>query len=249
MKVIIIEDEAAAYNNIKQILKELDSSIEILGNFDTVTDSVLWLKSHQPPDLIFMDIQLADGSAFNIFECVNIEAPVIFTTAYDQYAIEAFKVNSIDYLLKPITRENTKRAIEKLDRIKQQNFRQLVNKLDTVLRGKEYAQRILVPVKDKIISVDSADIAYFYSTNKFTEVVLLNNTKYNIDKSLDSIIVKLNPDLFIRANRQYIISKKAIKDLTIWFDSRLLINMNIEPEEKIFVSKNRAVEFKNWYAV
>jgi len=249
MKVIIIEDESAAYNNIKQILSEIDPSIEVLGNFDTVTDSVLWLKSHPAPDLIFMDIQLADGTAFNIFECVNIEVPVIFTTAYDQYAIDAFKVNSIDYLLKPITLENTKKAIEKLERIKQQNLRQLIDKFDAILRGREYAQRILVPVKDKIISVDVKNIAYFYSTNKLTEVALLNNTKLNLDKSLDSIMSKLSPEIFIRANRQYIISKNAVKDITIWFDSRLLVNMTVEAEEKIFVSKNRAAEFKNWYAL
>jgi DNA-binding LytR/AlgR family response regulator len=249
MKVIIIEDEAAAYNNMVQILKQIDPTIEILGNFDTVTESVLWFRSNPMPDLIFMDIQLADGSSFNIFDCVNIEAPVIFTTAYDEYAIDAFQVNSIDYLLKPITLENTRKAIEKLNRIKQISYEKLIDRFSINFRQKEYNRRILVPVKDKLLSVDADKIAFFYNTDGITEIIDLNKTKYRIDKSLDSIIMKLDPSQFIRANRQYIVSKRAIKDVTIWFDSRLLVNMIIDTPEQIFVSKNRACEFKNWYAL
>ncbi|MGE5409409.1 MAG: LytR/AlgR family response regulator transcription factor [Clostridiales bacterium] len=249
MKVIIIEDEAAAYNNMVQILKQIDPTIEILANFDTVMESVLWFRSNPMPDLIFMDIQLADGSSFNIFDCVNIEAPVIFTTAYDEYAIDAFQVNSVDYLLKPITLENTKKAIEKLNRIKQISFEKLIDRFSINFRNTDYNRRILVPVKDKILSVDTDKIAYFYNTNGITEIIDINKTKYKIDKSLDSIIMKLDPAQFIRANRQYIVSKRAIKDVTIWFDSRLLVNMVIDTPEQIFVSKNRACEFKNWYAL
>lgn len=248
MKVLIIEDEAAAYNNLKQILWQIDPAIEVTANFDTVTESVLWLRSNPAPDLIFMDIQLADGTAFNIIECVNIEAPVIFTTAYDEYAINAFKVNSIDYLLKPITLNNVKNSIEKLNRIKQISFQKLMNKLDYSVGHIEYTKRILVPVKDKIISVKTEDIAFFYNTNGSTEIFELNNNRHKIDKSLDSIIEKLDPVHFIRTNRQFIISKSAIKDITIWFDSRLLINLTILAPEEIFVSKNRALEFKNWFA-
>lgn len=249
MKVIIIEDEAAAFNNMVKILKQIDPTIEILANFDTVTESVLWFRSNPMPDLIFMDIQLADGSSFNIFDCVNIEAPVIFTTAYDEYAVDAFQVNSVDYLLKPITLENTRKAIEKLNRIKQISFEKLIGRFNVDFRQKEYNRRILVPVKDKILSVDTDMIAYFYNTDGITEIIDINKTKYRIDKSLDSIIMKLDPAQFIRANRQYIVSKSAIKDVTIWFDSRLLVNMIIDTPEQIFVSKNRACEFKNWYAL
>lgn len=249
MRVIIIEDEAAACRNMERILKQIDPTIEILGHFDTITESVLWFRSNPMPDLIFMDIQLADGSSFNIFECVNIEAPVIFTTAYDEYAIDAFQVNSIDYLLKPITLENTQKAIEKLNRIKQISFEKLLGGLAVDLRRKEYNRRILVPVKEKILSVDTDKIAFFYNTNGVTEIVEITETKYGIDRSLDSIIMTLDPAQFIRANRQFIIGKRAIKDVTIWFDNRLLVNMIIDTPEKLFVSKNRASEFKSWYAL
>ncbi|MFO7446559.1 MAG: LytTR family DNA-binding domain-containing protein [Ignavibacteriaceae bacterium] len=249
MKVIIIEDEIAANNNMKQILNQIDPCIEILGNFDTVTESVLWLRSHPAPDLIFMDIQLADGSSFNIFECVNIEAPVIFTTAYDEFAIDAFRVNSIDYLLKPITLENTRKAIEKYNRINQLALQKIINKFDILYKPKEYTQRILVPVKDKILSVKTDNIAYFYNTSGSTEVLTSEQVNYKIEKSLDSIINNLDPACFIRANRQFILSKNAMKDITIWFDSRLLINLIVSTPEKIYVSKNRASEFKNWYAL
>jgi two-component system response regulator LytT len=249
MKVIIIEDEIAAYDNMKQILNQIDPFIVILGNFDTVTESVLWLRSNPAPDLIFMDIQLADGSSFNIFECVNIEAPVIFTTAYDEFAIDAFRVNSIDYLLKPITLENTRKAIEKYNRINQLVLQKIINRFDILYKPKEYTQRILVPVKDKILSVKTANIAYFYNTSGSTEVITFDQVNNKIEKSLDSIINNLDPACFIRANRQFILSKNAMKDITIWFDSRLLINLIVSTPEKIYVSKNRASEFKNWYAL
>lgn len=249
MKVLIIEDEIAAYNNLKQILWQIDSTIEILANIDTVTESVMWLKSNPAPDVIFMDIQLADGTAFNIIECINIEAPVIFTTAYDEYAINAFKVNSIDYLLKPITLENTKKAIEKLNRLNKLNFQKAISQFDSLIKSKEFTRRILVPINDKIISVKTDEIAFFYNTNNLTEVTTTGKVTYKINKSLDSIIGNLNPDQFTRANKQYIISKNAIKDITIWFDSRLLINLIIDTPEKIYVSKNKAAEFKSWYAL
>lgn len=249
MRVIIIEDEIAAYNNIKKILMQIDPCIEILANFDTVTDSVLWLRSNPMPDLIFMDIQLADGSSFNIFECVNIEVPVIFTTAYDEFAVDAFKVNSIDYLLKPVTLENTRKAIEKYNRINQLNMQKVISRFEVFLKPKDYIQRILVPVKDKILSVKTDEIAFFYNTSGATEVTTLKQFTYKIDKSLDSLIDKLDPSRFIRANRQYILSKNAMKDITIWFDSRLLINLTVNTPEQIYVSKNRASEFKNWYAL
>jgi len=249
MKVIIIEDEVAACDNLRKIIKQIDPEIEILGCFDTVTESVLWLGNHLMPDLIFMDIQLADGSSFSIFECVNVESPVIFTTAYDEFAIDAFKVNSIDYILKPVTLENTRKAIEKYNHLNNLSLQKIISQMHSLLKPKDFAVRILVPLKDKIISVKTENIAFFYNTEGMTEVTALDKTKYRIDKSLDAIMDKLDPAQFIRANRQYILSKNALKDITIWFDSRLLINLIIDTPEKIFISKNRAAEFKNWYAL
>ena len=248
MKVIIIEDEAAAYKNISHILNQIDPSIEILANFDTVVSSVKWLRENPQPDLIFMDIQLADGSSFNIFEVINVEAPVIFTTAYDEFAINAFRVNSVDYLLKPISVHSVTRALEKLNRVNQINFHNAIMNIDKMMRPALYSKRILVPYKDKILPLQMESIAYFYNTGGTTYVALLDSTKYKMDKSLDSIIDNLDPHLFNRANRLYIISKNSIKDITIWFDNRLLVNLCVEAPENVFVSKNRAAEFKSWFS-
>lgn len=248
MKVIIIEDEAAAYKNIRHILNQIDPTIEILANFDTVVSSVTWLRENPQPDLIFMDIQLADGSSFNIFEVINVEAPVIFTTAYDEFAINAFRVNSIDYLLKPISVHSVTRALEKLNRVNQINFQNAIKNVDKMLRPALYSKRILVPYKDKILPIKIESIAFFYNTGGTTYVTLMDSTKYKMDKSLDSIVDTLDPHLFNRANRQFIISKNAIKDITIWFDNRLMVNLCVEAPENVFVSKNRAAEFKSWFS-
>lgn len=248
MKVIVIEDEEAAYKNIRHILNQIDPTIEILGNFDTVTSSVAWLSENQHPDLIFMDIQLADGSSFNIFECVNVDVPIIFTTAYDEYAINAFKVNSVDYLLKPINVQSVAKALEKLDKMKQTSYQLAVRNIEKMLRPHDYQKRILVPFKDKILPIKTDSIAFFYNTGGTTQIALTDNNNYKIDKSLDAIFENLDPAIFNRANRQFIVSKLAVKDITIWFDSRLLINLSVEPPEKIFVSKNRAAEFKKWFS-
>ncbi len=249
MNVLIIEDEAAALNSIKNILTQLDSSIEIIGCFDTVVSSVDWFRNNPSPDLVFLDIHLADGSAFNIFECVKIDAPIIFTTAYDQYAINAFQVNSVDYILKPVTVEKVKIALDKLKRINLQSLQKSIQNIDKTIRHSEYTQRILVPLKDKIFPVKIEDIVCFYNTNRTTEIFTKNQSSYKIDKSLDSIMPTLNPDHFYRANRQFIIAKEFVNDLTLWFDSRLLINLKIETPERIFVSKNKSAEFKGWFSL
>lgn len=248
MKVIVIEDEAAAYNNIKNLLHQIDPAIEIIDNFDTVAASVSWFRSNPAPDLVFMDIELADGSSFNIFECITIDAPIIFTTAYDEYAIQAFRVNSIDYILKPITLESIREALNKLEKINRLSLQQTSRNLENLLAPKEYLQRILIPVKDKIIPVKTDDIAYIYNTSGNTELITINNISYSLDKSLDSIIGKLNPADFFRANRQFIVSKEMIDSITVWFDNRLLIRLMIDTPERIYISKNRASEFKLWFS-
>lgn len=246
MRIIIIEDEAAAYTNIKNILSQIDPRIEILDHLDTVVDSVTWLRSHSMPDLIFMDIQLADGSSFNIFECVTIEVPIIFTTAYDQYAIKAFEVNSIDYLLKPITLESVRKALEKFNRLNPVALRQHAGQIDRLVWNSEYLKRILVPFKDRILPIKAEAIAYFYNTNGETSVMTREGQSYVIGKSLDALMVKLDPTCFFRANRQFILSKEVIDSFTIWFDSRLRINLSLPTSEPVFVAKNKAAEFKAW---
>lgn len=246
MRIIIIEDEAAAYMNIKNILSRIDPRIEILDHFDTVVDSVTWLRSHSMPDLIFMDIQLADGSSFNIFECVTIEVPIIFTTAYDQYAIKAFEVNSIDYLLKPITLESVRKALDKYNRLNPVAIRQHASQIDQLVWNSEYLKRILVPFKDRILPIKTEAIAYFYNTNGESSVMTREGQSYVIGKSLDALMVKLAPTCFFRVNRQFILSKEVIDSFTIWFDSRLRINLSLPTSEPVFVAKNKAAEFKAW---
>lgn len=248
MKVLVIEDEAAAFDNMKNLLHRIDPSIEIIDNFDTVAASVAWLRTHPFPDLIFMDIQLADGSSFHIFECVTVDTPVIFTTAYDEYAIRAFRVNSIDYLLKPITLDSLREALSKFEKVNLFTLRQKSRDMEQLLRPKDYVQRLLIPVKDKIIPVKTHDIAYIYNTGGSTEIVTPGTPPFTLDKSLDALMARLDPAHFFRANRQFIIPKERIASITIWFDNRLLVRLQTETPEPIYISKNRASEFKRWYS-
>lgn len=243
MKILIIEDEAAAFNNIKHLLSEIEPEIEIIAHFDTVVESVNYLRTEPQPDLIFMDIELADGSAFNIFECINIDTPIIFTTAYDHYAIKAFEVNSVDYLLKPITSHALSRALDK--------YKHLHIKLTTDPFSWDNApiRRILVPYRDRIIPIKTEQIAIIYATNGKTTITTTQNQTYGISKTLDTLYQRLDHQYFYRANRQYIIARDAIESFTIWGDSRLYIHTSYTIEEPILIAKNRAAEFKEWLSI
>lgn len=246
MKVLIVEDESAAYANIRKLLLDSGYDIEIVAHFETVCESVSWLKENPSPDLIFLDVQLADGISFQIFECINIDAPIIFTTAYDQYAIDAFKVNSIDYLLKPITAGAIHRALEKYTRVNRSMEKVPEPDMEQLFCSKDYAKRILVSFRDKILPIKIERIAYFYATNGITTLYTMDGLSYKLDKPLDSIIRRLDPNLFYRANRQFILSKDVVENITVWFDSRLRIDLVIQPNEQIYISKNKASEFKKW---
>jgi DNA-binding LytR/AlgR family response regulator len=251
MKVLIVEDETVAYTNLKKIISEIDPSIEVVGNTESVKQTVKKLQeSANLPDLIFMDIHLSDGSAFNIFNLITVEIPIVFTTAYDEYAIDAFKVNSIDYLLKPIEVEEVRRALEKFTKYSKQDiFRHLSTLTQLISAQDKYSQKILVPINDKLIPVSLDSVSCFYTTNEKTEVILKGGKSYPYKRTLDSIIQLLNPRIFFRVNKQYIVSKTSIVNIVIWFDSRLLITLDTETPERIFVSKNKAAEFKQWMTV
>ena len=246
MKVLIVEDETAAAENLAEMLNEIDPTIQVLGNTESVQQTVRWLQQNERPDLLFMDIHLSDGSSFAIFQQMEVEIPIIFTTAYDQYAIDAFKVNSIDYLLKPIKEKELKQALSKFSKLTQQDADQYVQLLKKLSVTQQYNSRILVPVRDKLIPVAVDEVACFYSTNKNTEIYLKSGQTFPCNTTLDQMTAQLNPDQFVRANKQFIVAKSAITNITIWFDSRLLVNVCIEVPERIYVSKNRAAEFKNW---
>jgi two-component system response regulator LytT len=246
MRILIVEDETAAYENLVDILGKIDPDIQITGYTESVRQTVRWLKTNKIPDLILMDIHLSDGSAFSIFKSIRVETPIIFITAYDEYAIEAFKVNSIDYLLKPIKEEDMIRALDKFRKLTRHDIVKYLSQITQLAISTKYKNKILVPVRDKLQPVDLGEISFFYSTEKKTKIFLKNGKSYPYSRSLEQIETSLNPADFIRANKQFIISRSSVKNITIWFDSRLLINIDVEPPERIYVSKNKAAKFKAW---
>ena len=246
MRVLIVEDETSAYINLKKILEEVDNTIEIAKNTESVKQTVKWLENNVAPDLIFMDIHLSDGSAFNIFNLITVDAPIVFTTAYDEYAIEAFKVNSIDYLMKPIEKSEVKRALDKYRKLNGHDLVKYISQLSQLIPPERYPEKLLIPVNDKLIQVALNEVACFYTTDNSTQIMLLDGQKFSYNKSLDSIVNTVDPSLFFRANKQFVIAKKHISDITIWFDNRLLISLMVETPERIYISKNKAALFKQW---
>lgn len=248
MKILIVEDETAAYENIVDILAEIDSSIEIVGNTESINQTVSWLSNNPLPDLILMDIHLSDGSSFSIFESMVVETPIIFTTAYDEYAIEAFKVNSIDYLLKPIKTEELRRALAKFSKWSKTDIVQYLSQLTQLApsSANRYNDRLLIPYRDKLLPINIRDVSCFYTTDKATTVYLKDGTSYPYNKTLEQIASSLNPCDFMRANKQFLIARNSVKNITIWFDNRLLVTLDVEIPERIYISKNKASEFKSW---
>jgi DNA-binding LytR/AlgR family response regulator len=246
MRVVIIEDETAAAQNLSAVLHKVCPDVEIVDTIDTVVDSVEFFKSTPQLDLVFMDIHLADGSSFRIFDGVEVTAPIIFTTAYDQYAIEAFKVNSIDYLLKPINEEGVKRAIEKWQHLTSIERNEYSERINEVIQNRPTEQTLLVHFRDKIIPLKVEDIAFFHTFEERVTAYCHNGDKYLIDFTLEALQSKLSSEDFFRANRQFIISRAAVKELVVWFGSRLSVNLTIETPERIVIPKAKVKDFKNW---
>lgn len=246
MNILIVEDETAAYENLADMLTLIDPSLTIAANTESVRQTVRWLQANPKPDLIFMDIHLSDGSAFSIFDEMPVETPIIFTTAYDQYALDAFKVNSIDYLLKPVKPDELKRALDKFGKWSQQDIMRYIAHLTQLSAAPKYKDKLLIPYKDKLLPVNLTEVSCFYTADKNTYIYLKSGHSYSYSKTLEQIIASLNPSDFIRANKQFIISRDSVRDITIWFDSRLLVTIDVEVPERIYISKNKASEFKAW---
>ncbi|MDR1938654.1 MAG: LytTR family DNA-binding domain-containing protein [Tannerellaceae bacterium] len=246
MDVLIIENDTLAFENLKHILLNITPDIHIAGNTGTVAQTIDWLKSNSLPDLIFMDIHLPDGLSFNIFHYMEIETPFVITTAYEKYAVKAFQLNSLDYLLKPVNREDVKRALDKFNKLLTgQKLISYFSQLTAAIPSR-YADVMLVPSNDKLIPVRLHDIACFYTNNEKTQIYLKDGGNILFNKSLDVISQNLNPQMFFRANKQFVIARNAVVNITIWFDSRLLLTLTIDTPERVYVSKNRAAEFKKW---
>ena len=253
MKAVIIEDEKIAAELLKNLICQLDENIEVVTVLQTVEDSVEWLNSNQHPDILFVDIHLADGSSFSIFEKTEVKCPIVFTTAYDEYALKAFEVNSIDYLLKPINKDDLQRALNKYKNLKGEkhevDYKTLISRFLTEAENvNNYKEHFLVPERDKLVPLAAKDIAYVYIDLKLIKAVTFSGKVYYLNQNLDEMMTQLNPKMFFRANRQYIVSHEAIKDVSIWFGNKISLNLTIPTEEKIIVSKARVSDFKNWYS-
>jgi DNA-binding LytR/AlgR family response regulator len=250
MKALIVEDEILAANNLVKILNDIGSFDDIV-TLDSIAETVEFLEEKGQPDLLFLDIHLADGSAFEIFEKVNVDCPVIFVTAYDEYALKAFKVNSIDYLLKPLDIFDVKRALDKLKKLTRPSGifeNELKNLISYFKRTSTYKSNFLIPVKgDKLIPLKTDDIGYLFIDHGVVKAVTSEGKSFTMDQNLDQLEGVLDPAQFFRANRQFIVSRKAVKDLDFWFNSRLNVNLKVPTPEKVVISKARVQEFKKWF--
>ena len=250
MKILIVEDETAASENLIQMLKIMEPSAEILAVLESLSHTVSWLDSHPTPDLIMMDIHLSDDSAFAIFKQTSVTAPIIFTTAYDQYAIDSFRVNSIDYLLKPIKNADLRRALDKFHRWTEPDISAYLERMLALQPSVEpvtnFRSTLLIPQRDRLLPVQTRDIAFIYNTDKNTQIFLRSGINYTYNKPLDHIFSQLNPLSFFRANKQFIISREAVSEIVTWYEGRLKIILSVETPELLIVSKNKAAEFKKW---
>ena len=254
MKIAIIEDEPKIAESLKLILMEIDSSISVMKILSSVKGSVEWLRLNQSScDLLFMDINLTDGLSFEIFNQIESNTPIVFLTAYDQYALDAFKVNGVDYILKPFDKTKIKQSLKKFKSLTQTgsnplNAESLQHLLEVVASKTITNKRksYLVYHQDKLIPLAVDDISWFYKSNQVTYACTISNKKYVIDDALDKIQNEVSSVNFYRANRQFIVSKNAIENIAIYFNARLIVNILPKPDEKIIVSKAKATDFKNW---
>lgn len=247
-RVVIVEDETAAAANLRHMLQDIEPDAQVVAVLESVAESVEFFSEPQGVDVVFMDIHLADGDSFRIFQSVDIAVPIIFTTAYDEYALQAFKVNSIDYLLKPFKVEELRAALEKLDRLtaSERNIQREQREAMIEEHSVDVLQTMLVRYKDKIIPLKMSDVAFFYTFAERVTVTTLSGDSYPVDKTLEMLARELPQDDFFRANRQFIIARQAVKDVAVWFGSRLALNLTMETPERIIISKARVPEFKLW---
>ncbi|MBC5772835.1 response regulator transcription factor [Pontibacter sp. KCTC 32443] len=251
MDVLIIEDEAAAASRISKMLQQLDATVRVLDVTDSIESSVQWLENNPQPDLILSDIHLADGSSFEIFRQTLVEAPVIFTTAYDQYAIDAFKLNSIDYLLKPIKLQELAQSLEKFKKTKYKiaaptvDYTLLLQALQPQIKS-AYQKRLVIKFGQHLKTVEIAEVAYFYTQERVTHLCTFEGKRLPIDQNLDEVEDILDPAHFFRINRQFIINIKAIDAMYSYSKARVKIDLNPASVHETIVSTERAATFKQW---
>lgn len=247
MRILIIEDEKHNVSRLQRLLLEIDSTFEVVGILATVKDSIQWFKANVSPDVALMDIRLSDGLSFDIFDKIQIDCPVIFTTSYDEYAVRAFKVNSIDYLLKPIEKEELQGALDKVNYIKKKvisDMEQLIHLFQE--RKTIYRKRFLIPKHNGYKTIVMEDIDYFFSELKMTYLVTNKNDKIVLQQTLDDLEDELDPDLFFRANRQYIINVNGIQMIQNGINGKLKVLLKKGQLNEVIVSKDKAPLLKKW---
>jgi DNA-binding LytR/AlgR family response regulator len=248
MQALLLEDETLAAERLENMLREVDDQWKVVARLKSVSSAVEWLLSNPHPDLILSDIQLLDGLCFEIFEQVKVQKPVIFTTAYDQFAIRAFEVNSIDYLLKPVQPDKLKVALQKVKNRQEGNphpdYSELLRLLGAARR--EYKTRFMVRLGQKIVTIPVEKLAYFFSERKLTYLVTKDQKKYPMDQPLDELTELLDPKTFFRANRQFIVTFESVAEIHPYFKGRIKLHLNPVSREEVIISSDRTPEFKKW---
>ncbi|MBG9374835.1 response regulator transcription factor [Panacibacter sp. DH6] len=254
MKILIVEDEDLAVKKIQKTLAEVDDAAEVIGVTDSIQSTVNWLETHTAPDLILMDIELSDGQSFEIFSRTKVKSAVIFTTSYDEYALKAFKVNSIDYLLKPVQKEELSAALEKFKTMvgfkpadkSEISMDALVKELQQKLQPKEYRKRFLVKHGQKLVSIETDDIAYFFSDGRLNFFKTIDNRKFVVDYTMDELEDMLDPQRYFRISRSFYVSVESIEQIHDYFGNRLLLQLKPSIDKETIVSREKVTDFKKW---
>ncbi len=251
MNILIVEDEELAVKKLQKTLAAVDDTAVVLASTDSIKSTVEWLNDNPQPDLILMDIELADGQSFEIFNLVDVKSPVIFTTSYDEYALKAFKVNSVDYLLKPIQKEELAAALTKYKKLQSNakpdiSLDNLVKELQQKLQPKEYRKRFLVKHGQKLVSVEVEDIAYFYSDGRLNFFKTKDNKKFVVDYTMDELEDMLDPERYFRISRSFYVSVTSIDKIDDYFGNRLILALLPEVDKEALVSREKVTEFKKW---
>ena len=249
MKVIIIEDEKPAAEKLRKAILKYDDTIKLLAMLNSVTSATQWLNQNLPPDLIFMDIELTDGLSFKIFEQCNVSCPIIFTTAYDEYWQEAFELNSIDYLLKPIRQDKLENAINKYKKLQQHftiNYTSILQHAHAVNLNTGYRKRFLVKKGIDLLAIKTEEIAYCYAAHKLVFIIDNKGQKFILDRSLNELVKELDPAFFFRINRKYVVNLHHIKRIKTFAKGRLLLELNPPAEDEITISQETVAAFKEW---
>jgi two-component system, LytTR family, response regulator LytT len=253
MKILIVEDEELAVKKLQKTLAAVDATAEVVGISDSIKTTVEWLNENPQPDLILMDIELCDGQSFEVFNLTEVKSPVIFTTSYDEYALKAFKVNSVDYLLKPIQKEELQAALNKYQKLQSNSnskneisIESLVKELQQKLQPKEFRKRFLVKHGQKLVSIEIDEIAYFYSDGRLNFFKTNDNKKFVVDYTMDELEDMLDPEKYFRISRSFYVSVNSIDKIDDYFGNRLILQLKPAVDKEALVSREKVTDFKKW---